>query len=52
MRRIVPDNHNKFAIVVTRARVDPRVSVVFAPNLNGFGASPSRVALPALEKIL
>jgi hypothetical protein len=22
---IVPDNHNKFAIVVTRARVDSRV---------------------------
>jgi hypothetical protein len=52
-RCIVPDNRNKFAIVVTRARVDPRVSSVVNPSwLHGFGASPSQQRVQPIPKIL
>ncbi|HEV3287223.1 MAG TPA: hypothetical protein VG011_10750, partial [Steroidobacteraceae bacterium] len=51
-RCIVPDNHNKFAIVVTRARVDPRVFLCCKLSyLYGFGASPSQQRVRPGEKI-
>jgi hypothetical protein len=46
------DNHNKFAAAVTRARVDPQVSVVKILQLNGFYASPPNYAETRIQKFV